>query len=164
MAPGPEIAIRALGTALAGLSLATAIHMLAYGGANHGNGAEYVAISAELHGQTVETSPVKPPATPVIDIAATGSLPAAAGKPALHSRPAEIVAARADRVWLRIDGAIRAAAPGDSVAGVGRIGAIVARSGGWVLLDDKGARLLTVANNANGGGRQAALAAARSAP
>jgi hypothetical protein len=110
MAPGQEIAIRALGTALAGLSLATAIHMLAYSGAKRVNGAEYVAISAELRGQTVETSPVKPPATPVIDIATTGSLPAA-GKPALHPRPAEIVAARADRVWLRIDGAIRAAAP-----------------------------------------------------
>jgi hypothetical protein len=111
MAPGQEIAIRAVGTALAGLSLATAIHMLAYGGAKRVNGAEYVAISPELRGQAVETSPVKPPAPPVIDIAATGSLPAAAGKPALHPRPAEIVAARADRVWLRIDGAIRAAAP-----------------------------------------------------
>ena len=33
MAPGQEIAIRALGTALAGLSLATAVHMLAFGGA-----------------------------------------------------------------------------------------------------------------------------------
>ena len=66
------------------------------------------------------------------------------------ARPVEIVAARADRVWLKIDGAIRAAAPGDSVAGVGRIGAIVARDGGWVLLDDKGATLLTLARGANG--------------
>ena len=163
MAPGQEIAIRAVGTALAGLSLATAVHMLAYGGAKRVNGAEYVAISAELRGQTVESSPVKPPAPPVIDMATTGSLPAA-NKPALRSRPAEIVAARADRVWLRIDGAIRAAAPGDSVAGVGRIGAIVARNRGWVLLDDKGATLLTVANSANGAGRQAALAAVRFAP
>ena len=34
------------------------------------------------------------------------------------------------------------AAPGDDVAGLGRIGAIVARNGGWVLLDDKGEELL----------------------
>ena len=163
MAPGQEIAIRAVGTALAGLSLATAIHMLAYGGAKRVNGAEYLAISAELRGPAEEASPVKPPAPPVIDMATTGSLPAASN-PALRSRPAEIVAARADRVGLRIDGAIRAAAPGDRVAGVGRIGAIVARNGGWVLLDDKGATLLTVANSANGAGRQAALAAVRFAP
>jgi hypothetical protein len=96
-------------------------------------------------------------------MATTGSL-SAASTPAPHSRPAEIVAARAGRVGLRIDGAIRAAAPGDRVAGVGRIGVIVARNGGWVLLDDKGATLLTVANSANGAGRQAALAAVRFAP
>ena len=53
--------------------------------------------------------------------------------------------------WLEIDGAICAlAAPGDSVAGVGRIGAIVALDGGWVLLDDKGATLLILARGANG--------------
>jgi len=77
-------------------------------------------------------------------------LSASASNPARGPRPAEIVAARADRVWLRIDGALRSAAPGDSVPGVGRIGAIVARDGGWVLLDDKGAQLLTVAKGANG--------------
>jgi hypothetical protein len=42
------------------------------------------------------------------------------------------------------------AAPGDDVAGLGRIGAIVARNGGWVLLDDKGKELLGVAKSANG--------------
>ena len=35
-------------------------------------------------------------------------------------------------------------------AGVGRIGAIVARDGGWALLDDKGATLLAVTKGANG--------------
>ena len=68
----------------------------------------------------------------------------------MGARPIEIVAAEADRVWLKIDGAIRTAAPGDNVAGLGRIGAIVARNGGWVLLDDKGAELLSVAKGANG--------------
>ena len=44
--------------------------------------------------------------------------------------------------------------PGDSVPGVGRIGAIVARDGGWVLLDDKGATLcLPSPKGANGGRR-----------
>jgi hypothetical protein len=145
--------------------LATAVHMLmlAYGGAKRVNAAEYVAISAQLRGPAEEASPVKPPAPPVIDMATTGSL-SAASTPAPHSRPAEIVAARAGRVGLRIDGAIRAAAPGDRVAGVGRIGAIDARNGGWVLLDDKGATLLAVAKSANGAGRQAALAAVRFAP
>jgi hypothetical protein len=79
-------------------------------------------------------------------MAATGSLAASA----VGARPVEIVAAQADRVWLRIDGAIRTAEPGDKVAGLGRIGAIVARNGGWVLLDDKGAELLAVAKGANG--------------
>jgi hypothetical protein len=77
-------------------------------------------------------------------MAATGSL---AASPA---RPVEIVAAQADRVWLKIDGGIRMATPGDNVAGLGRIGAIVARNGGWSLLDEKGAELLGVAKGANG--------------
>jgi len=66
--------------------------------------------------------------------------------------PGELVlrGAEADRVWLKIDGGIRVASPGDNVAGLGRIGAIVSRNGGWVLLDDKGAELLSVAKGANG--------------
>jgi hypothetical protein len=83
-------------------------------------------------------------------MAATGSVAASASQAALEARPVEIVAAEADRVWLKIDGAIRMAAPGDNVAGLGRIGAIVARNGGWVLLDDKGAELLSIAKGANG--------------
>ena len=53
-------------------------------------------------------------------------------------------------MWLKIDGAIRTVAPGDTVAGLGRIAAIVARNDGWVVLDDKGAQLLSVTNGANG--------------
>jgi len=127
MAPDQAIAIRAVGTALAGLSFAFAVQMLAYGGVNtRVNGMEYHAVFAQPRGQAGEASPVKAPAPPtvavarVIDMATTGSLRPAAGKPTPRSRLVEIVAARADRVWLRIDGAILAAAPGDSVAGVGR--------------------------------------------
>jgi hypothetical protein len=94
MAPGQEIAIRAVGTALAGLSLAAAVQMLAYGGAmTRVDGAERVAMFAEAREQSVKASPREPPATPIIDMATTGSLPAA-GKPAWRSPPAEIGAAK----------------------------------------------------------------------
>ena len=154
MASGHEIVIRALGTALAGLSMAFAIYMLAYGGGKTRiNGMEHLAIFAQPRGPGGAVGvPAPSPAdtSPVVDMAATGSLAASAGKAALDARPVEIIAAQADRVWLKIDGVIRTAAPGDSVAGLGRIGAIVARNGGWVLLDDKGAELLAVAKGANG--------------
>jgi hypothetical protein len=153
MAPGHEIVIRALGSALAGLSMAFAIYMLAYGGGKTRiNGMEHLAIFAQPRGPGGSVGgPAAPPTknAPQVDMAATGSVAAAAAK-AAGARPIEIVAAQADRVWLKIDGAIRTAAPGDSVAGLGRIGAIVGRNGGWVLLDDKGAELLTVAKGANG--------------
>ena len=153
MAPGHEIVIRALGTALAGLSMAFAAYMMAYGGGKiRINGMEHLAIFAQPRGPAGAVSPVQPlpDASPQVDMAATGSLAASAGKATADARPVQIVAAQADRVWLRIDGAIRAAAPGDSVPGLGRIGSIVARDGGWVLLDDKGAELLAVAKSANG--------------
>jgi hypothetical protein len=153
MAPGQEIVIRALGTALAGLSMAFAVYMLAYGeGKIRINGMEHLAIFAQPRGPAgaVGSVPPLPDASPQVDMAATGSLAASAGKAAADARPVQIVAEQADRVWLRIDGAIHAAAPGDSVPGLGRIGSIVARDGGWVLLDDKGAELLAVARSANG--------------
>ena len=150
MAPAHETVIRAVGMALASTSAAFAIYMLAYGaGKTRINGMEHLAIFAQPRGPggTVRdpTPPSADASTPV-DMAATGSLAASA----VGARPVEIVAAQADRVWLRIDGAIRTAEPGDKVAGLGRIGAIVARNGGWVLLDDKGADLLAVAKGANG--------------
>ena len=114
---------------------------------------EHLAIFAQPRGPGGAVGvPAPSPAdtSPVVDMAATGSLAASAGKAPLNARPVEIIAAQADRVWLKIDGVIRTAAPGDSVAGLGRIGAIVARNGGWVLLDDKGAELLAVAKGANG--------------
>jgi hypothetical protein len=82
-----------------------------------------------------------------LDLTAIGSLDAD-----FHQtpRPIEIVGARADRVWLKIDGAIRAALPGDDVPRLGHIASIVQRDGGWALLDDHGATLLTVTKKANG--------------
>lgn len=153
MSPGHEIAIRAVGTALAGMSMAFAIYMLAYGGGKTRiNGLEHLAIFAQPRGSAGAASPEEGPAPPTgaVDMATTGSFASSTGKAAPESRPIEIVAARADRVWLRIGGALRSAVPGDSVPGVGRIGAIVARDGGWALLDDKGAALLAVTKAANG--------------
>jgi hypothetical protein len=126
------------------------MYMLAYGaGKTRINGMEHLAIFAQPRGPGGAVRDPTPPsadASTPVDMAATGSLAASA----VGARPVEIVAAQADRVWLRIDGAIRTAEPGDKVAGLGRIGAIVARNGGWVLLDDKGAELLAVAKGANG--------------
>jgi hypothetical protein len=154
MAPGHEIAIRALGSALAGLSMAFAIYMLAYGGGKARiYGMEHLAIFAQPRGSGgVVGGPLRPApeASPAVDMSATGSLAAPASKPTPNPRPVEIVAAEAGRVWLSIDGAIQAARPGDVIAGLGRIGAIVPREGGWVLIDDKGKELLSVAKGANG--------------
>jgi len=153
MAPGHEVVIRALGSALAGLSMAFAIYMLAYGGGKTRiYGMEHLAIFAQPRGEEgVVRGPIPLPAdgVPAVDMAATGSLAPADAK-APRARPPEIVAAQADRVWLKIDGAIRIAVPGDVIAGLGRIGAIAPRAGGWVLLDDKGAELLSVTKGANG--------------
>ncbi len=82
-------------------------------------------------------------------MAATGSVAELAPTTQSTKRP-EIVAARSDRIWLRMDGKIVAAAPGEDVPGLGRIGAILRRSGGWAVLDDKGATLLTLAGPSNG--------------
>ena len=157
MAPGQEIAIRAIGTALAGMSIAFAVYMLAYGGGRTRiNGLEHLAIFAQPRGSASGALPAEDPAPPTadgraaVDMATTGSFVASGGKARPEARRVEIVAARADRVWLRIDGALRSAVPGDSVAGLGHIGAIVARDGGWVVLDDKGAALLAVTKGANG--------------
>ena len=154
MAPAHETVIRAVGMALASTSAAFAIYMLAYGaGKTRINGMEHLAIFAQPRGPGGAVRGPTPPSVggaPAVDLAATGSLATSAGKATPEARPVEIVGAEADRVWLKIDGAIRTAAPGDNVAGLGRIGAIVARNGGWVLLDDKGAGLLSVAKGANG--------------
>lgn len=154
MAPAHETVIRAVGMALASTSAAFAIYMLAYGaGKTRINGMEHLAIFAQPRGPG---GAVRGPSTPsadapaAVDMAATGSVAASVGQAATGARPIEIVAAEVDRVWLKIDGAIRTAAPGDNVAGLGRIGAIVARNGGWVLLDDQGKELLAVARGANG--------------
>jgi hypothetical protein len=154
MAPAHETVIRAVGMTLASLSAAFAMYMLAYGaGKTRINGMEHLAIFAQPRGAgnlVHDATAPSPAASAAVDMAATGSLAASTGQAAVTPRPIEIVAAEADRVWLKIDGAIRMAAPGETVAGLGRIGAIVARNDGWAVLDDTGAELLAVSKAANG--------------
>ena len=151
---GQEIALRAVGTALAGLSVAFAGYMLAQGGGRiRVNGMEHLAIFAQPRGAPSAEKPlVLPPLTELdrpVDLTTTGSVDGGV-RSAAPPRPVEIIAARADRVWLRIDGAIRSAAAGDDVPRVGHIASIVPRDGGWALVDDKGATLLSVAKRENG--------------
>ena len=146
---GIDVALRAVGTALASVSIAFAGYMLAYGdGKVRVVGMEHLAIFAQPRGPAI-VAPPPPGGVTAVDMAATGSVVESAAKPQPASRP-EIIAARSDRAWLRIDGKIVAIAPGESVSGLGRIGAIVRRGGGWAVLDDKGATLLTLAGPANG--------------
>ena len=151
-APGFEIWLRAVGTALAGASILFAGYMVAFGeGKIRVNGMEHLAIFAQPRGQQPS------------DVAAIARLPN--DKPLDETRvssvrrvkesaptpqPARIVAVRDDRVWLLIGGSIRSAAPHDEVPGVGRIGAIIQREGGWDFVDDTGKTLLTMAKEANG--------------
>jgi hypothetical protein len=154
MASAHETVIRAVGMTLASLSMGFAMYMLAYGGGKTRiNGMDHLAIFAQPRGpgnvvRSLEPAPTD--AAPQVDMEETGSLAASTGLAAQAPHPIEIVGAQADRVWLKVDGAIRTAAPGETVPGLGRIGAIVARDGGWALLDDEGKALLTVAKGANG--------------
>jgi hypothetical protein len=154
MAPAHETVIRAVGMALASLSIGFAMYMLAYGeGKTRINGMQHLAIFAQPRGPgnvVRDPAPLSADAPKPVDMEATGSLAASTGQAAPTPRPVEIVAAEADRVWLKVDGAIRMAAPGDTVAGLGRIGSIVARNDGWAVLDDKGKELFAVAKGANG--------------
>jgi hypothetical protein len=148
----PEIWVRAVGTALAAASVVFAGYMVGYGGGKiRVNGMEHLAIFAQPRGAAASgmSRIVRSPATELSEPSA-GS---AAGREADESPvmpPAKIVAARPGRVWLMVGNVIRSAGPSDEVPGVGRIGAIVQRDGGWALLDDKGTTLLSVANEANG--------------
>jgi hypothetical protein len=154
MAPANETVIRAVGMALASLSAAFAMYMLAYGaGKTRINGMEHLAIFAQPRGPGGAVRDPAPPNTDTptaVDMSATGSVASSTAQATVGVQPVEIVAAQADRVWLKINGGIHVATAGDDVAGLGRIGAIVARNGGWVLLDDRGGELLGVTKGANG--------------
>lgn len=151
---GPDIVLRAIGTALAGVSVTFAGYMFAFGGGEiRVVGMDYLAVFAQPRGSAiVMAAPAAllpgPPET-AVDTAPTGSVVEPLLNPQPPARP-QIVAARPDRVWISTEGKIVAAGPGEEVAGLGRIGAIVRRDGGWAVLDDQGRTLATLAAPANG--------------
>jgi hypothetical protein len=143
-----DIALRAGAAAIAGVSIAFAGYMVAYGGGKvRVLGMEHLAIFAQPRGPAIVAA--AQPAGMTVDMAAIGSVAESTAKPQPAPRP-EIIAARSDRAWLRVDGKIIAVTPEEDVSGLGRIGAIVRRGGGWEVLDDKGATLLTLPGSANG--------------
>ena len=80
MVPGQEIALRAIGTALAGMSIGFAVYMLAYGGGRTRiNGLEHLAIFAQPRGGPGGPPPAERPAAraaernAAVDMTATGS-------------------------------------------------------------------------------------------
>ncbi len=150
----PDVALKAIGTSLASASIVFAGYMFAFGGGEvRVMGMDYLALFAQPRGSA--TAVVVPaallPATAAtaIDTSPTGSVADPQPNPLPPPRP-QIVAARPGRVWLSTEGKIVAAGPGEEVAGLGRIGAIVRRDGGWVVLDDHGRTLTTLAGPANG--------------
>lgn len=149
IASGADIALRAVGAALASVSLAFAVWMVSYGGGEvRVVGMEHLAIFAQRRGPTLVSAHHPIANAPSVDMDATGSV-AGSAAPEPGRRP-EIIAARSDRAWLRVEGKIVAVVPGENLAGLGRVGAIVPRGDGWALLDDAGATLLTLPGSANG--------------
>jgi hypothetical protein len=143
-----DIVLRAGAAVTAGVSIAFAGYMLAYGGGKvRVLGMEHLAIFAQPRGPGIVAAPT--PALMTVDMAAIGSVAESVAKPPPAPRP-ELIAARSDRAWLRVNGKIIAVAPEEDVSGLGRIGAIVRRGDGWEVLDDKGATLLTLRGSANG--------------
>jgi hypothetical protein len=151
---GPDLSLRAFGAALAGGSIVFAGYMLAYGdGQVRILGMEHLAIFAQPRGPAI-TGPSPSELSPLanetaVDMAATGSVTAPAPR-TQTARPLQIVAARSDRIWLRMDGKIVAVSPGEVVPGLGRIVAILRRGGEWRVLDDRGATLMTLPDPVNG--------------
>lgn len=148
-----DLGLRAVGTALAGVSVAFAGFMLAYGGGEvRVFGMEHLALFAQPRGTAiVRYMPAAPEKQAAVDMAAIGSVADVPAKAPQPLRP-DIVAARSDRVWIRIDGRIVPVTPGQAVAGLGKIATIVHRDGGWLALDEKGATLLALPDPANGAG------------
>jgi hypothetical protein len=75
-------------------------------------------------------------------MAPTGSIASAAQDSLAQDDGHHLVSGRPDLAWLRKGLTIRAARPGDMIAGLGTIGSIVQRGGEWVLLDESGAPLI----------------------
>ena len=114
------------------------------------NGLEYLAIFAQPNGARrrpdvsapAPPEPVRQLAASQIDDAPTGSIGAARSPGSPPDSAFHLVAGRRDLAWVRQGATIRAVRPGDSIPGLGSVGAIVRRGESWVLLDPAGAVLL----------------------
>src|ERR1700749_4086016 len=110
MSSDHETVIRAVGMALASTSAAFAVYMLAYGaGKTRINGMEHLAIFAQPRGPggaVQGPTPPNPNGSTAVDMSATGSVAGSTAQTTVGVQPVEIVAAQADRVWLKINGGI----------------------------------------------------------
>ena len=113
------------------------------------NGLEYLAIFAQpngarrpAEGSPPSSEPVRQLATSQIDDAPTGSIGSARFPGSPPDNAFHLVSGRRDLVWVRQGSTIRAVRPGDSLPGLGPVGAIVRRGESWALLDVGGAVLL----------------------
>ena len=150
---GPDIALRALGTALAGVSIAFAGYMLAYGGGKvRVLGMEHLAIFAQPRGPAIIAA--SPPSRRRERnrrrhggdrIGRRTRAESARQRPGRRSSPRAAIGYGSG--WTEKSSPSR---PARMFPGLGRIGAILRRDGGWMVLDDKGATLLTLAGPANG--------------
>ena len=119
-------------------------------GRAHINGIEYLAIFSRPNGVTPPPTVAQaPPAEPErraavaeIDMTPTGSIGKAERVAPMPDDGFHIIGGRQDFVWMRRGQIIRAVRPGDVVAGLGYVGSIEQRRGGWALLDASGALLL----------------------
>jgi hypothetical protein len=75
-----------------------------------------------------------------VDMMPTGSISRASPAPS-PTNLLRIVGGRPDVVYLSNGDAIRAVRVGDVIPGIGRVGAIAKREGGWTLLSDQGTPL-----------------------
>src|SRR5258708_9375802 len=111
MAPGNETVIRAVGMALASLSAAFAMYMLAYGaGKTRINGMEHLAIFAQPRGPGGAVRGSTPPegnAATAVDMAATGSVANSSAQAVVGAPPLEIAADQADRVGRKLESGIQ---------------------------------------------------------
>ena len=142
--PGPEIGLRAIGTALAGVLVAFAGYMLAYGGGKvRVIGMDHLAIFAQPRGPATAGVTDDRPVGGKQVVRRVGEFDAdrqadaqPAAAPGQDRRRTPRPRLAEDRRRDPLGG------PRRRGAGVGRIGAIVRRDGGWALVDDKGATLL----------------------
>lgn len=83
-----------------------------------------------------------------IDPTPTGSIASPETSQAFQARDYEIIAGKANLVWLKRGDTILAVTIGQDVPGLGRIASIKMRNGAWRLLDADGKELLAEVENA----------------